>query len=177
MVPALCDGATRRMPAPDEFSWIEKPLLAGMARPAALEELIWLREQGIQLLLSLSENPLRRDWINEAGLFAMHVPIEDMHAPTQKQIDLCLSAIEKARSRRFGVGLHCGAGLGRTGAILACYFVTRDMTPHEAIAHVRRLRPGSVETPEQEEAIAEFARRWRKPGQTGDDSSGRPGLG
>jgi atypical dual specificity phosphatase len=149
------------MPAPAEFSWIEKPLLAGMARPAALEELVWLREHGIQLLLSLSENPLRRDWVNEAGLFAMHVPVEDMHPPSQKQIDLCMSAIEKARSRSFGVGVHCGAGLGRTGAILACYLVTQNQTAQEAIANVRRLRPGSIETPEQEEAIVEFARRRR----------------
>jgi atypical dual specificity phosphatase len=151
------------MPAPNEFSWIEKPLLAGMARPAGLEELLWLREQGIQLLLSLCEMPLRRDWVNEAGLFAMHVPVEDMHPPTQKQIDLCLSAIDKARTQNFGVGIHCGAGLGRTGTIIACFFVARDMPPREALARVRRLRPGSVETPEQEEAIAEFARRQRKP--------------
>jgi atypical dual specificity phosphatase len=151
------------MPAPNEFSWIEKPLLAGMARPAGLEELLWLREQGIQLLLSLCEMPLRRDWVNEAGLFAMHVPVEDMHPPTQKQIDLCLSAIDKARTQNFGVGIHCGAGLGRTGTIIACFFVARDMPSREALARVRRLRPGSVETPEQEEAIAEFARRQRKP--------------
>jgi atypical dual specificity phosphatase len=151
------------MPAPDEFSWIDRPLLAGMARPAAPEELAWLREQGIQLLISLSETPLRRDWINEAGLFSMHVPVEDMHPPTQKQIDLCLSAIEKARTQHLGVGVHCGAGLGRTGAIIACYLVTQDMTAREAITQVRRLRPGSVETPEQEEAILEFARRQRKP--------------
>ena len=149
------------MPAPAEFSWIEKPYLAGMARPAALEELVWLREQGIQLLLSLSENPLRRDWVNEAGLFAMHVPVEDMHAPAQTQIDLCLSAIEKARTQNFGVAIHCGAGLGRTGVMLACWFVAQEMPPRDAIAQVRRLRPGSVETPEQEEAITEFARRRR----------------
>ena len=151
------------MPAPAEFSWIEKPLLAGMARPAAREELVWLREHGVQLLLSVSESPLRRDWVNEAGLFTMHVPVEDMHPPSQKQIDLCMSAIEKARSQSFGVGVHCGAGLGRTGAILACYLVTQNQTAQEAIAGVRKLRPGSIETPEQEEAIVEFARR-RRPG-------------
>src|SRR5688572_26191117 len=151
------------MPAPAEFSWIEKPLLAGMARPAALDELVWLREHGIQLLLSLVESPLRRDWVNEAGLFAMHIPVEDMHPPSQKQIDLCISAIDKARSQNFGVGVHCGAGLGRTGTILACYLVTQNQTAQEAIAQVRRLRPGSIETPEQEEAISEFVRR-RKGG-------------
>ena len=150
------------MPAPNEFSWIDKPFIAGMARPGALDELRWLREQGIQLLLSLTEEPLRRDWINEAGLFAMHVPVEDLHPPSPKQIDLCLSAIAKARDQSLGVGVHCGAGLGRTGTILACYLVTQNQTARDAIARMRRLRPGSIETPEQEEAVEEFARRQRK---------------
>ncbi|MCS7047036.1 MAG: dual specificity protein phosphatase 23 [Gemmataceae bacterium] len=150
------------MPAPPEFYWIDKPLLAGMARPGALDELVWLREQGIQLLVSLTEEPLRRDWINEAGLFGMHVPIADFHAPSMRQIELILSAIAKARQQNFGVGVHCAAGLGRTGTILACYLVATDRNAKDAIATVRRLRPGSIETPEQEEAVEEFARRRRK---------------
>jgi atypical dual specificity phosphatase len=150
------------MAPPNEFSWIDKPFVAGLARPGGVEELLWLREQGIQLLISLTEEPLRRDWINEAGLFAMHVPVEDLHPPSLKQIDLCLSAIAKARDKGFGVGVHCGAGLGRTGTMLACYFVSQNQTARDAIARIRRLRPGSVETPEQEEAVEEFARRQRK---------------
>ncbi|MCI0681825.1 MAG: dual specificity protein phosphatase family protein [Gemmataceae bacterium] len=151
------------MPAPQEFSWIDKPILAGMARPGALEELIWLREQGIQLLISLTEDPMRRDWINEAGLFSMHVPVVDLFPPSQKQIELCLSAVDKARTNQFGVGIHCGAGLGRTGTILACYLVTQGLSSRDALARIRQLRPGSVETPEQEEAVAEFALRRRSP--------------
>ena len=150
------------MPAPEEFSWVDKPTVAGMARPGTLDELVWLREQGIQLLISLTEDPLRRDWINEAGLFSMHVPVVDLFAPSQKQIDLCLSAVNKARTNQFGVGIHCGAGLGRTGTILACYLVTQGLNGRDAIARTRQLRPGSIETPEQEEAIEEFARRRRK---------------
>ena len=60
------------------------------------------------------------------------------------------------------VGVHCGAGLGRTGVIVACYFVAKDMTAKNAVARVRRLRPGSIETEEQEEAVNEFARRRSK---------------
>jgi atypical dual specificity phosphatase len=133
-----------------------------MARPADKDELSWLRAQGIQLLISLTEHPPRRDWINEAGLLHMHIPVEDFHPPTQKQIALCMSAIEKAHSQGLGVGLHCAAGHGRTGTMLACYFVTRGLTAKEAIDKVRKLRPGSIETDEQEEAIIDFALRWRK---------------
>jgi atypical dual specificity phosphatase len=148
------------MPAPEEFSWIERPLLAAMACPGSLEEYQWLRTQGIQLILSLMETPPPRAWINEAGLFSTHVPIEDMHPPTQQQIDTCLNVIKKAHAKKIGVGLHCTAGLGRTGTLLACWFVDHEgMSGRDAVARIRRLRPGSVETDEQVEAVTEFARR------------------
>ena len=133
-----------------------------MGRPRSIEELSWLRGQGIQLLVSLTEEPLRRDWINDAGLFAMHVPVEDLYPPSQKQLDLCIAAIDKARAKKLGVGVHCGAGLGRTGTMLACYLATQGLNGRDAIARIRQLRPGSIETPEQEEAVEEFARRQRK---------------
>src|SRR5262245_45002796 len=109
------------MPAPEVFSWVDKPRLAAMAFPRESDEFNWLRAQGLQLLISLTEDPPRRDLVNEAGLLLVHVPVEDMHAPIQEQIVLCLSTIAKAQAQNMGVGVHCGAGLGRTGVILACY--------------------------------------------------------
>ena len=147
------------MSQPHGFSWIDKPLLAGMARPDALEELVWLRRQGIELVISLTEDPLRRDWINDAGLMAMHLPVVDMEAPTQEQLEQAVSAITRANEQQMGVAVHCGAGLGRTGVVLACYLVLKGMTAKNAIARVRRLRAGSIETDEQEDAVVEFEKR------------------
>jgi atypical dual specificity phosphatase len=147
------------MPQPLGFYWLEKPLLAGMARPEYEDDLEWLRRQGIQLLISLAEDPPRRDWIEDASLLLFHVPVQDMDAPTQEQFDLCLSAIDKALARNMGVAVHCGAGLGRTGTLLAAYLVHKGTSAQEAIERVRELKPGSIETPEQAAAIAEFARR------------------
>jgi atypical dual specificity phosphatase len=147
------------MSKPDGFTWIDKPLLAALARPGGPEELAWLRSQGVELLISLTEQPLRRDWVNDAGLMVMHVPVEDMEPPTLEQMERSVAAIRRANERKMGVAVHCGAGLGRTGVILACYFVDRGYDPKMAVAKVRELRPGSVETTEQSEAVAEYARR------------------
>ena len=152
------------MAPPNGFTWVEKPHLAAMARPSEAEELTWLRKQGIELLIALTEDPPRRDWVNDAGLLVMHVPVEDMEAPTQGQLDRCVSAIERANGQGMGVAVHCGAGLGRTGVVLACYFVSKGLSAPNAIARVRRLRPGSVETDDQEVAVEEFARSRREMG-------------
>jgi atypical dual specificity phosphatase len=147
------------MSTPNGFTWIDKPHLAAMARPGSPDDLSWLRQQGIELLISLTEERPRRDWVNDAGLLVMHVPVEDMEAPTQEQLDRCVSAIERASQGGMGVVVHCGAGLGRTGVVLAVYFVAQGTSAQNAIGKVRRLRPGSIETDEQADAVVEFARR------------------
>ena len=141
------------MAQPDGFSWVERPLLAGMAQPGSADELAWLRDQGIELLICLAADPPPRHWVNEAGLFLVHNPVQDYTAPTPEQLDQIMSNIKRAHEKKLGVGVCCGAGLGRTGTILACYFVTQGL---------RRLRPGSIETEEQEKAVEEFAERRTK---------------
>jgi atypical dual specificity phosphatase len=147
---------------PPAFSWIDKPLLAALAWPDSPEGLVWLRNHGIELLISLTEDPPRRDWIDDAGLLVFHVPVPDMHAPTQDQLDRCLSAIHRAHERNMGVAVHCGAGMGRTGVILACYLVAKGLSANRAMARVRELRPGSIETDEQADSVVEFARRQKR---------------
>jgi atypical dual specificity phosphatase len=151
---------------PPGFSWIDRPYLAASARPEDADQLAWLRRQGIQLVLTLSEDRLRRDWVDAAGLLVMHVPVIDMDAPTQEQLDRCVSTIERAREQKMGVLVHCTAGLGRTGAVLAAYLVAQGFTPQAALARIRELRPGSIETADQEEAVEEFARRVAGPPPT-----------
>lgn len=150
------------MSPPTGFSWIDKPHLAGLAEPEAAEDLLWLRQQGIELLVSLTEDRPRRDWVNDAGLLLFHEPMTDMEAPSQEQLDRCISAMRRAADRGMGVAVHCTAGLGRTGTVLACYLLTQGQTADNAIARIRRLRPGSIETEEQAAAVAEFAQRMLK---------------
>ena len=151
------------MSKPSGFSWIERPLLAGLARPSSLPELEWLRSQGIEVLISLTEDQPHRRWVNEAGLMLVHEAIVDMEPPTQEQLERCVQTIVRANANGLGVAVHCEAGLGRTGTILAGYIVEAGSSAKDAIAKIRRLRPGSIETTEQADSVFEYARR-RKGG-------------
>jgi atypical dual specificity phosphatase len=113
-------------------------------------------------LVSLTEEKPRRGWTEEAGLLVYHEPMEDMEPPTQEQLERCVSAISRALDRDMPVAVHCGAGLGRTGCVLAAWLVSGGMTATAAINRVRKLRPHSIETEEQVEAIELFSRRTRR---------------
>ena len=146
------------MPPPG-FSWVDQPHLAAMAMPESVADLAWLRRHRIEVLISLTEEPLPRHWVNDAGLLVVHVPVPDMEPPTDRQLDHLLDTIRKANASGMGVAVHCAAGLGRTGTVLAAYFVAQGVPTRDAIEKVRDLRPGSVETVEQERAIERFAGR------------------
>jgi atypical dual specificity phosphatase len=92
-------------------------------------------------------------------MLAINVPVPDMEPPTDRQLDHVLETIRKANATGMGVAVHCAAGLGRTGTVLAAYFVATGLAPRDAVDKVRELRPGSVETIEQERAVERFAGR------------------
>ena len=88
----------------------------------------------------------------------------DFTAPTLKQVEQTLAMIHFYVGRNMPVAVHCIAGLGRTGTILACYLVGEGKSAGEAITAIRRWRPGSIETLDQEAVIREYEQFCRSVG-------------
>jgi atypical dual specificity phosphatase len=148
------------------FSFVVPKTLAGMARPGSSgklsEDLTFLRYEGIRAILSLSEAPLEEDVVRQKEFAYLHVPVDDFTAPTMEQVEKCVSFIERMTSvEDKPVVVHCGAGCGRTGTILACYWVSRGKAADEAIDLVRAERPCSIETESQKALVYQYEEHLR----------------
>ncbi len=138
------------------FSWIIEDRLAAMPFPSTEDAYVLLHQLGIQVILNLS------GYVDDAPLLSAfhvyHVPIANQKPPTLHQMQQAVSIIQAALKSSQPVVVHCEAGLGRTGTIIAGYLTTCGLPAQEAIDSLRRLRPGSVETEEQEAVIYEYER-------------------
>ena len=136
------------------FGWLFENKLAAMAYPQSEDAFTLLYRIGVRAVLNLSEAPY--DVPNSLGLLTKHIPIADFTAPTLQQAKEAVTVISTCLDRNMPVAVHCLAGLGRTGTILACYLVGMEMPANNAIISIREWRPGSIEVPEQEAVVYEY---------------------
>ncbi|MHC4182819.1 MAG: dual specificity protein phosphatase 23 [Planctomycetota bacterium] len=136
------------------FSWLIEGEIAGMAKPAStVSDFEFLKDNNIDAIVSLSEFPLDQNLVEEFGFEVKHIPVRDFESPRMEQVEDFLKFAKEIRTNGKKLVVHCDAGAGRTGTMLACYLVSKGYDAAKAIEEVRRKRPGSIETPGQEEVV------------------------
>lgn len=146
---------------PRNFSWVVDGKICAMGFPGFKENIQFLLDNKIEYLLSLTAEcqPPVTDF---PDLKYFNCKVQDFTPPTLAQIDDCIQFMEEAIDKGKIVGLHCAHGKGRTGTVLACYFVkTYGMTSEQAVSQIRILRPGSIETSEQEQMVYAYENRTK----------------
>ena len=135
------------------FYWVIDNVLAGCSRPGAGRDgdidrdLAVLRGYGIGALLTLTETPLPSGALERHGIAGL--------------LD-ALAFLDDARATGTAVAVHCLAGQGRTGTVLAAYLIRGGLYSEQAIAAVRATCPGAIEASPQTTALAGWAaeRPW-----------------
>ena len=146
---------------PDKFSWLIENKLAGSGIPTSIDEVQWVIKQGVKSIVTVREEPLDDEWVKDVKY--LHVISNDMGVPESNDLLAAVDFIHSRLTHDEPVLVHCLAGLGRTGTILASYLVKyQNMSADEAIQKVREERPGSIQSFPQEEIIFQFEKSLKR---------------
>ncbi len=133
------------------FSWVLEGSLAAAQGPTSRRDLIFLKLQEIRSIVRMEEGTISGEALEFEDLYE---PVPDYTAPGLDQIHRMVTFIEaEIETWEHPVVVTCQAGLGRTGTVLASYLVYVGYKPEDAMKLIRQLRPGSIQTADQEEAI------------------------
>ena len=146
---------------PDKFSWLIENKLAGSGIPTSIDEVQWVIKQGVKSIVTIREESLDESWIKDVNY--LHVLSNDMGVPEFVDLVHAVDFIHRRITNNEPVLVHCLAGMGRTGVILACYLVKyQKMSASEATEKVREERPGSNQSYPQEEIIFRFEKSLKR---------------
>ncbi|MDP8903064.1 MAG: dual specificity protein phosphatase 23, partial [Thermoproteota archaeon] len=142
---------------PTNFSWVTEGKLAGSGLPVTQDEFKWVLDKGIKSIVTVREVPLPSRWIDGTDIDYLHLMVEDYGVPNMEVLDEAVNYIDKKIQSGKPVLVHCAAGKGRTGALLAAYMIKKEnLTAEQAIEQIRLMRPGSVQSVTQETALSMY---------------------
>ena len=142
------------------YSFLIPGKLAGAAMPGSFaplkEDLAQAKRDGIGAVAALTETASTATAAREAGLEYKHIPVDDFSPPTMKQFREFVEFVDEQNAREHAVLVHCRAGIGRTGTMLAAYLIAKGASARDAVEKLRQARPSSVETANQLQALYEW---------------------
>jgi len=148
---------------PTNFSWVIDNKLAGSGTPMTSEQYRWLIKNNIKSIVTVREFPLPQKWLvdNEKETIIndyKFVYVKDYGVPSLEVLDNIVDYINiKITKEKKTLVVHCEAGKGRTGTILAAYLLKQDnISSQDAIKKIRTLRPGSIQSKIQEEILHKY---------------------
>lgn len=147
------------------LSWLIDGEIAGHSTPQSECDLNYLKNRGIKALVRMVEShkaQVEAAQVVKLGFSDYHEPVPDFNAPNKVQIERMVTFISQSVAEGRPVGVSCGAGIGRTGTILACYLVSKCCTAEQAMQEVKHRRGTDIETEEQREAVRSFAKQLGK---------------
>jgi atypical dual specificity phosphatase len=152
---------------PREFRWMVRGRLGGLPRPGIIAKLAHdlegLQRLGVTTLVTLEEvETVPREALEAAGIAALHFPIIDMEAPeVQIAADWCRE-IANRLERGEVIAMHCRAGQGRTGTMLASQLIWSGVPAIDALDQVRGINPRWVTSSDQVAFLSRFCEYLRR---------------
>lgn len=165
----------------NSYTVIENKLMAGsnpvsLSNAVTYQNLLYLYKNKINVLINLTNKSIfeKMSFINYTNtikrFYEEHgvdveiyrLGIKDFSIPKQEYMIEILNTIDKSISNNKKVYVHCMGGLGRTGTVIGCYLISKNITENNnALNYISLLRTGLKGSSPETEKQRKMVENWK----------------